>query len=93
MPQIAANLLDTLRGNISQSLNEITNDIGMALRDAGLMFPIFITIPTSGIALATIATPVDPSDQDWEPARIVVNNILEKRLGCALQWIVNTNSS
>src|SRR5271169_5735340 len=82
MPQIAANHLDTLRGNISQSLNEITNDIGMDLRDAGLMFPLYITVPTSGNALAMIATPFDPSDQDREQARMIVNGIIEQRLGC-----------
>jgi hypothetical protein len=82
MTQIAADRLDTLRENTRKSLNEMTNDIGMALRDAGLMFPIFITVPTSGVALATIATPLDPSDQDWENVRAIVNGIIEKKLGC-----------
>jgi len=74
--------LDAYRENIRKSLNEITNDIGMALRDTGLMLPIFITVPTSGNALAMTATPLDPSDQDWEQARIIVNGIIEKKLGC-----------
>ena len=71
-----------MRETMCQSLNVITNDIGTALRDAGLTFPIFLTVPTSGHALATIATPLDPSDQDWEQAKIIVNRIIEKRLGC-----------
>src|SRR5271169_3076677 len=87
MPQIAEQTLtnrylDAQRENIKKSLDEITNDIGIALRDAGLTFPVFITVPTSGNALATIATPLDPSDEDWEHTRAITNRIIEKRLGC-----------
>jgi hypothetical protein len=44
-------------------LNEIAHEIGMVLRDAGLIFLIFIIVPTSGNTLATIATPpCDPGE-------------------------------
>jgi hypothetical protein len=61
MPQVSADRLDAHRENVKKSLDEITNDIGMALRDAGLMLPVFITVPASGNALATIATPLGNS--------------------------------
>ena len=50
------------RETIRQSLDAIGNDIGMAMRDVGQTFPVYITVGTSGNSLATIATPLDPSD-------------------------------
>ena len=51
--------LDAQRDIIRQSLDAITNDIGMAMRDVGLTFPLYITVRNSGDALVTIATPLD----------------------------------
>ena len=74
--------LDTQRDIIRQSLNEITNDIGMAMRDVGLTFPLYITVRNSGDALVTIATPLDPSDAEWQQATAIVCRTLEERVGC-----------
>ena len=87
MPQIVeptstTGYLDAQRENLRGSLDEIANDIGMALRDAGLKFPIYITVPTSGNSLAMTATPLDPSDQEWQQASTIVNGIIEKTIGC-----------
>jgi hypothetical protein len=60
--------LDAQRDIIRQSLETITNDIGMAMRDVGLTFSLYITVRNSGDALVTIATPLDPSDTDWQQA-------------------------
>ena len=60
--------LDAQRDIIRQSLDAITNDIGMAMRDVGLTFPLYITVRNSGDALVTIATPLDPSDADGSSA-------------------------
>jgi hypothetical protein len=49
--------LDAQRDVIRQSIDEIANDIGMAMRDVGLTFPLYITVRNSGDALVTIATP------------------------------------
>ena len=49
--------LDTQRNIIRQSLDAIANDIGMAMRDVGLTFPVYITVRNSGDALVTIASP------------------------------------
>ena len=61
--------LDTQRDIIRQSLDAITNDIGMAMRDVGLTFPLYITVRNSGDALVTMMTPLDPSDEEWQHAR------------------------
>ena len=58
--------LDAQRDIIKQSLDAITNDIGMAMRDVGLTFPLYITVRNSGDALVTIATSLDPSDEEWQ---------------------------
>jgi hypothetical protein len=75
-------VLDAQRDVIRHSLDAIANEIGMALRDVGLTFPVFITVRNSGDALVTIATPLDPSDADWQHASGIVCQIIEKRLGC-----------
>jgi hypothetical protein len=74
--------LDAQRDIIRQSINEITNDIGMAMRDVGLTFPAYITVRNSGDALVTIATPLDPSDADWQRVEQIVCRTLEERTGC-----------
>ena len=50
--------LDAQRDIIGGSLDAIINDIGMAMRDVGLTFPLYITVRNSGDALGTIATPL-----------------------------------
>jgi hypothetical protein len=77
-----SNMLDSQRATLRQLLPEIVNDIGMALRDTGLHFPIFITLPTSGNAIATFATPLDPSDNDWQEALDIACEMIRNRIGC-----------
>ncbi len=82
MPQLVEpTTLDAQREIIRKSLSEIANDIGMALRDAGLNFPVFMTVRDNGDSLATIATPLDPSDDDWERAADIVCRIIGKKIG------------
>ena len=73
--------LDAQRSIIKESLGEIVNDIGMAMRDAGLHFPVFMTVRDSGDSVATIATPIDPSDDDWSRASEIVCEIMGKKIG------------
>jgi hypothetical protein len=73
--------IDSQRDIIRQSLNEIANDIGMVMCDAGLRFPVFITVRDHGDSLATIATPVDPSEDDWERASAIVRQIIGQQIG------------
>ena len=74
--------LDTQRDIIRQSLDAIANDIGMAMRDVGLTFPVYMTVRNSGDALVTIATTLDPSDADWQQASAIVCRIIEEKVGC-----------
>ena len=74
--------LDAQRDIIRQSLDEIANDIGMAMRDVGLTFPVYMTVRNSGDALVTIATTADPSDANWLPALAIVCRIIEEKVGC-----------
>jgi len=53
----------------------------MMLRDAGLHFPVYITVRNSGGSLATIATPLDPSYNDWSRASAIVCQIIERNIG------------
>jgi hypothetical protein len=70
--------LDVQRDIIRQSLDAIINEIGMAMRDVGLTFPVYITAR----ALVTIATSLDPSDEQWQHAREIVCRTLEERIDC-----------
>src|SRR3954470_20891223 len=70
------------RETIRESLGAIANDIGMAMRDVGLRFPVYITVRDSGDSLATIATPGDESDADWSRASAIACQIIQKRIGC-----------
>jgi hypothetical protein len=74
--------LDAQRDIIRQSLDEIANDIGMAMRDVGLTFPIYMAVRNSGDALVTIATTLDPSHVDWQQASEIVCRILEEKVAC-----------
>ena len=74
--------LDTQRDIIRQSLDAIANDIGVAMRDVGLTFPIYMTVRNSGDALVTIATTIDPSDADWQQSSEIVCRIIQEKVGC-----------
>jgi hypothetical protein len=74
--------LDAQRDIIRKPLNKIVNNIGMAMRDVGLTFPLYITVRNSGDALVTMMTPLDPSDEQWQHAREIVCRTLEERVGC-----------
>ena len=66
---------------IRLALNELATEVGTALRDARLDFPVFLTVPNSGSSIATMACPLDPSDTQWFRATAIVCRIIAKRLG------------
>jgi hypothetical protein len=76
--------LEAEREIVRQSLNEIAADFGSALRDVGLDYPVFLTVPRSGDALAGFATPVDPPDDDVSHMGVILCQIIGKRLGGVL---------
>ena len=82
MPQIVEPTTpDAQRGVIRLALEEIAAEVGTALRDAHLDFPVYLTVPNSGESLATMACPLDPSDGDWSQASAIVCRIIGQRLG------------
>jgi hypothetical protein len=73
--------IDAQRSIIKESLDEIAADVGTALFNANLRFPIGITTPSSGHAIVTIVTPLDPSNDDWAHACRIVSDIVSSKLG------------
>jgi hypothetical protein len=73
--------LGTQRSLIRQSLDDIADEVGIAMRGANMNYPIGLAVPISGAALITMVTPVDPSDDDWSHATAIVRQIVAKRLG------------
>ena len=80
-PRKAADGLDAQRATLTKSIDDIADEIGMALRDANLRFPVYITVPSSGDSLVSIATPLDPSDDNWERATAIACEVIGRRLG------------
>jgi hypothetical protein len=71
---------------IRSCLNEIVVEVGNRLREAGLSCPLFLTVPNSGDAIAMMATPLDPSDEDWSHVGDIVRTTVSERLnGLKLQ--------
>jgi hypothetical protein len=84
MPQLVEPTTpDAQREIIRLALDELATEIGVALNNAHLNFPVFITVPNSGESLATMASPLDPSDRDWFHASAIVCRIIGQRLGDA----------
>jgi hypothetical protein len=73
--------LETQRSIIGRSLDEIGEELGVAMRAANLHYPIGLAVPHSGEAFVTMVTPVDPSDDDWSHATAIVCQIVARRLG------------
>jgi hypothetical protein len=83
MPQIS-NIEDSDpdRDIIRQSLDAISADIGMAMRDAGLgAIPTYIVVPNSGTALVTVMTPLDPTEADWDHVMEIACEAIRAKLG------------
>ena len=80
--QPSSDRLEQQRASLRDALQRIVDDIGTEMRTAGLNFPIFIAVRNEGPTLATAATPLDPSDQDWDRAFDIVLRTIEERIGC-----------
>ena len=46
--------------------------------------PIYMTVPSNGLSLVTIASPADPSDDEWNRMTRVACQIVGKKLGITL---------
>ena len=56
------------RAIVRLALDEIATETNIAFRESGLSFPVGLAIPSSGYALITMITPIDPSEEDWAQA-------------------------
>ena len=72
--------IEPKREIIRKCLNEIIADVESRLRAAGLSSTVFLTVPLSGDAIVTLATPLDPSDEDWAHMTDIVCTTLSERL-------------
>lgn len=80
-PDKTADGINAQRAILTKSIDDIAGEIGSALRDAGLHFPVYINVRSSGDSLATIATPVDPSNADWDHATTVACKVIGRWVG------------
>jgi hypothetical protein len=72
--------IEAKRETIKRSLDKIAADIGAGLRDVNLYYPVYICIPGSGNAVASMMTPDDPSDSDWGRIESIVREIISEYL-------------
>jgi hypothetical protein len=68
------------RAIIRGCLSEVVVEVGNRLREAGLDCPVFLTVPNSGNAIVMMATPLDPSDEDWSHVGDIVRATVSERL-------------
>jgi hypothetical protein len=82
----ASDRTDPRREIIRKSLDEIVQELEVRMREAGLSDPVFLTVPSSGQALMTMATPADPNPGDWNRIIKIICVIVSGRLdGMALR--------
>jgi hypothetical protein len=72
---------DAIRDIIRQSLSDITAELNSALVAAGLTYPIYLCVPTTGDVLVTFACPLDPTDGEWDLITQIVREIVGKEIG------------
>ncbi len=73
--------LDELRILLKEQLPTIALEIEVALNDAGLNYPVFLSIPSGGQAVVTVATALDPTDNDWDRIGAITRQNIIRRLG------------
>jgi hypothetical protein len=74
------NQVEADREIIRPLLDDIAQEVGNKLREAGLSLQVFLTVPRSGNAIATMATPADPSTDVWLSVIRIVSKIVSDRL-------------
>jgi hypothetical protein len=62
-------------------LKDVAAEADLALEDAGLTMPLFFSVPSSGGAVVTFATPGDPSEEDWSLVGGIIARIVGGKLG------------
>lgn len=73
--------LEADRATLRQSLNDLATEVGTALREAGLSYPVYVSVPNSGDLLATIITSFDPPHDEWAKVVEIFSKIIGERVG------------
>jgi hypothetical protein len=68
------------RREIASLLDQIDTEVSLALSSANICIPVFFTVPNAG-PMMTIATPTDPSLEEWNKVREIVVPIVERVTG------------
>jgi hypothetical protein len=71
----------TSRDTIRAKLDDIAAAVHLALLDANLAQPVFLSIPSGGTAILTFATPLDPCDADWDRIGAIVRATVGEKTG------------
>ncbi len=77
----AEDRLESQRDTIRQSLNQITEELNSALAKAGLAYPVYMCVPTTGNSLLTFACPLDPDDDEWARITEIALEIVGQKTG------------
>jgi hypothetical protein len=72
--------VESKREIIRKSLNEIVQELEIRMREGGFNVPVFLTVPNSGLAVMTMATPADPSLEDWVRITDIICGAVSERL-------------
>jgi hypothetical protein len=85
----ASDRIDAKREIIRKSLDGIVQQVGAKMRAADLTYPVFMTIPGSGAAIMTFATPVDEGNDgndEWPIICAIIQETISDHLdGMALR--------
>src|SRR6478609_8944046 len=67
-------------------LGEITQEVRRALREADIGVDVFFVVPTSGDAVCTFGSVIDPSEEEWATASETVCSVVRNAVGLTGVW-------
>jgi hypothetical protein len=69
------------RARAAAELDQITQQVKLALIERGIDMPVFFIIPHSGDAIVTFGTITDPPDDEWNHLSEIVTAIVRQSVG------------
>jgi hypothetical protein len=70
-----------VREILTSSLEQICAEASLALQQSSFNFQLFLMVPATGNSMLSVATPADPSDEDWSRATDIVIDIVKRKTG------------
>jgi hypothetical protein len=71
---------DEQRATLRLCLDEIAEEATSALQGTDLNMPVYFSVPSSGAALLTFCTPLDPTEGAWEQVTAIICDILLSKI-------------